>query len=390
MSIPTKTISFLCVPLCVLSGALAAAPYTPTDANVVLQTVDPSAGLRRLRARQAAAPEDSASAAALVEAYLLRARHSGDPRYLGYAQSALSPWWSAPVAADDILVLRAMVKQANHDFTAALADLDLVIRRNPAQVQAWLTRASIQQVRGDYAGARQSCRRLLRLRERLLAQGCLAGIASLTGQAAPAYRLLSHLSAESAGLNAGTTQWLQGLLAEIALRRNDFDAAERHFRTALASAPPDTYLLAAFADALLDAGRPQAVIALLQERTQADTLLLRLAIAERQLQDPHAQTHIGQLRDSFAASHARGDNRHQREQALFHLKLLQEPRAALRLATANWQLQHEPLDARILLEAALAAGDAQAATPVLKWMQESGIEDPQLTRLRDLLSAVRT
>jgi hypothetical protein len=35
----------------------------------------------------------------------------------------------------------------------------------------------------------------------------------------------------------------------------------------------------------------------------------------------------------------------------------------------------------VLLEAALAAGDRKAAAPVLRWLEQSGLEDARLRRL---------
>jgi hypothetical protein len=59
-----------------------------------------------------------------------------------------------------------------------------------------------------------------------------------------------------------------------------------------------------------------------------------------------------------------------------------KPREALAVARENWQAeQREPRDARILLEAALAAGDRVAAAPALQWLDNSRHED---ALLRDL------
>jgi hypothetical protein len=71
----------------------------------------------------------------------------------------------------------------------------------------------------------------------------------------------------------------------------------------------------------------------------------------------------------------RGDTVHQREQARFELALRQDPAAAVRLAKANWQVQKEPADLRILLDCALASGDAEAARMVRDWLRSSRIED---------------
>jgi hypothetical protein len=53
----------------------------------------------------------------------------------------------------------------------------------------------------------------------------------------------------------------------------------------------------------------------------------------------------------------------------------------LKLALLNWQNQREPIDARLVLEAALAARDPQAARPVLEWMQRHRVEHRTLEQL---------
>jgi hypothetical protein len=53
----------------------------------------------------------------------------------------------------------------------------------------------------------------------------------------------------------------------------------------------------------------------------------------------------------------------------------------LRLAQANWAVQREPADARVLLESALAAGAPDGAAPVIEWIRENHIEDATLQRL---------
>ena len=62
----------------------------------------------------------------------------------------------------------------------------------------------------------------------------------------------------------------------------------------------------------------------------------------------------------------------------------------MRLAAENYRVQREPRDARILLEAALAAGDAAAAQPARDWLAASGFEDARLRRLdQELALATR-
>jgi hypothetical protein len=90
---------------------------------------------------------------------------------------------------------------------------------------------------------------------------------------------------------------------------------------------------------------------------------------------------VRQLEDRFAASRLRGDQVHLREEARFTLHLLDAPQEALKLARENWQVQKEPADLRILLEAALAAHDTAAVDLVRDWLRNSRLEDVQLQSL---------
>jgi hypothetical protein len=143
----------------------------------------------------------------------------------------------------------------------------------------------------------------------------------------------------------------------------------------------------AYAEFLLDQNDPHRVVDLLEDETRIDGLLLRLALAERQL-SLDADGHIANLQARFRASRLRGDTAHRGEQARLSLHLLGRPRAALRLAAANWAVQREPRDARILLEAAVAAHDAAAARPVLDHLERTSLEDVQLSQLAGRLKAI--
>src|SRR6185437_7036119 len=82
-------------------------------------------------------PRNLALALDAARADVARGRAAGDPRYLGYAQAALAPWWDAPAPPVAVLVLRATIRQSLHDFDAALDDLRDAVTRDPGNVQAW-------------------------------------------------------------------------------------------------------------------------------------------------------------------------------------------------------------------------------------------------------------
>ena len=256
-----------------------------------------------------------------------------------------------------------------------------MLATNPRHAQALLTQATILQVTGRPDEAQRSCTKLALLVPALITATCLADAASVSGAAERAYAMLRGAVDAAPDAEADVRLWALTALAEIAVRADDPAAAERHFRAALALGIKDAYLLGAYADFLLDRGRVAEARDLLVDETRADPLLLRLALAEQALGAPELPAHVDALVARFAASRLRGDTMHRREEARFTLHLLNDPATALRLATENWRVQREAWDARLVLEAALAADAPSAADDVLRWLTATGLEDPQIAHL---------
>jgi tetratricopeptide (TPR) repeat protein len=361
-------------------------PYRPTDDRQVLQQLsfkasDPGArDLDGLRANLRRNPFDLESAVKLATRYIEQGRSDGDPRFLGQAQAILSPWWSEPTPPPAALLLRATIRQNAHEFNEALADLDQVLTIQPTNAQAWLTKASILQVQARYDDARRACQRLARLAASHVLLGCLSDIAGVTGQSMKSRELLRQVLSDTT-LSGRERIWITTILAETAARTGAIREAEQFFAEAFAVGIKDQYLLGAYADFLLDQRRYQEVISLLQSETRADGLFLRLVLAEQALKLPTLQSHTDELAARFAASRDRGTTVHVREEARFTLALLHNAERALPLAQANWNVQREPADARILLESALAAENRSAAQPVLDWLNRNHVEDFRLHQL---------
>jgi Tfp pilus assembly protein PilF len=378
-----------------LAVAAHAAPHVPTDDATVLERLpvrpgDPVAReLRQLRAELTANPRKRETAVRLAERYFALASAEGDPRYVGYAQAALKPWWDLPAPPMDILVMRAILKQYSHDFSGAMQDLEVATREDPRNARVWSWRAAIHMVQADYERAREDCLALQKIESDLYAVGCMAYLDGTTGKAAAAHRALSAALAGSADTLPVVKVWVLTRLAEMSLRQGNVKQAEEHFRAAYFEAINDQFLLAAYADFLLDQGRPEEVVPLLVEWVKSDILLLRLALAEQALKAPKAREHIEALKSRFDAAALRGDKLHLQEEARFNLTLLGNKEKALALAQENWKLQREPRDTRILLEAALAMKDAKAAQEALDWLERSGHEDPGLRRTAENLEALK-
>jgi tetratricopeptide (TPR) repeat protein len=380
----------------VLVFGTRAEPFHPRDDGQVLEQLrsTPRDGvgrqLRFLRTQLAADPNNLDLAVQLASRCIERSRSDGDPRFLGHAESALAPWWNLDQPPVPALVLRATIKQSQHQFTEALADLNQAIRLDPRNGQAWLTQATVLTVLGQYSRARQSCVPLLQLAPDLVAMTAAAQVASLTGSAQRAADLLT--AALQRDLDAPPAQkvWALTVLAETLTRLGESSSAERRFQEALALDRTDPYLLGAFADFLLDQNRGDEVVVLLKEEVRIDPLLLRLALGEAALPTTpdSLNDHIETLRTRFEASRLRGDSVHAREEARYALRLARRPAEALRLAQANWSVQHEPADARILLESAWKVQAPRAALPALEFIKTNQLEDIHLAALATRLNSI--
>src|SRR5215831_11076721 len=269
--------------LAALALAAQAAPYVPKDDSVVLEHLpvrasDPVAReLRQLRAELAANPRNRAVAIRLAERYFALANSEGDPRYVGYAEAALKPWWDLAKPPLDALVMRAVLKQYSHDFSGAMVDLVAATREDPENARAWSWRAAIDMVQANYEQARKDCAALKGIETELFAVGCMAYLDGTTGKAASAYRALSEAFARAGEISPEVRVWVLTRLAEMSLRLGNVKQAEEHFRAAYFEPINDQFLLGAYSDFLLDQGRPDEVIPLLVDWFKSDILLLRLA-----------------------------------------------------------------------------------------------------------------
>jgi tetratricopeptide (TPR) repeat protein len=290
-----------------------------------------------------------------------------------------------------VRLLRASLLQTEHRFAEALADLDAVTAAEPGNAQAWLTRATVETVRADYAAATRSCARLSIQADELVTAACIANVGAMTGRLHASEALLATTWKRGAGVNPAVDAWVLGSLAEMAARRGDAASARARYRQALALAPGDSYLLAAYADFLLEERRHDAVLALLAPHLRVDGLLLRYAIALAGAHDTgRLAPQLAELGARFNAGERRGDGVHLREQARFELALRGNAARAAQLAQRNWASQKELPDARVLMEAALAMRAPAAARPVLDWMTASGVEDPTLSRIAQQLRGGQT
>jgi hypothetical protein len=371
--------------LCALHAS--AEPIVPTRDDEVIEVLPAAGGSReedrRLRRELAARPADAALAVRIAQRDLDRAREGGDPRFAGLALSALRAWPDAATAPGEVLLMRATLQQYLHEFDASVATLRQLLGRPGAerQAQAWLTLATVLRVQGRYADSDAACAKVQAAGAALHAGACLAENAALRGDVAVARKRFETLLAEP-GLPAATQGWLLTSLAELEQRDGRAAAADAAYRKVLRLGP-DTYAAIAYADFLIDQGRPAEALAVLKDEPRTDTVVLRLAIAGVRVGAPSAARDVAEMRDRIALANQRPEAKtfHGREQAMFALVIEGAPKQALELARGNVGQQREPLDVLVLAQAAKASGDAAAVEEARRLKASLGLHDRRIDAL---------
>jgi tetratricopeptide (TPR) repeat protein len=364
--------------------------YIPKDDNDIVATVPTSAGLQglsRLRTALAREPQNFELAVRIAQRYIEISRSDGDPRYLGYAQAALAPWWAGD--RHELVLLRATIRQSMHEFDAALSDLKQLNRARPGDAQALLTQATVEQVLGRYRDALSTCEVLLNQVPGLISEACGADARSLLGQFDVYESLNDRLNAQ-ANLDSDTRGWLHTLLAEMLERQGRNDEARRHHDTAVRVAPT-LYARAAYADFLLNSGDAEQALAIASSVAgkQAakgaqvpDVLLLRQVLALHSLKrDDLLKPALADMRARFEGSRSRGQSLHGREEARMVLRIDADAARALSLAEQNWAIQKEAADTLILAQSARAAGRDDVLLKIKQFVAQSGFQDRRLAGL---------
>lgn len=232
----------------------------------------------------------------------------------------LALWWGKPDAPPELAVLQATVEQGRHEFDAARTTLKRALQVDSAQVQGWLTLATLERVAARYAESETACRNVARNGAALHATACLLESRSLQGQSDAARSGFTALIGQAA--DPAGRAWLLSLLAESEERAGRDDAADAAYLSSLAAAP-DGYTALAHADLLLRLGRPAAALDVLKAQPTSDAVLLRRAQALRLMgKTVQSQALATELQARFAALAARGEalDAHARERSLLAMR----------------------------------------------------------------------
>jgi thioredoxin-like negative regulator of GroEL len=359
-------------------GAVAAAAdrFVPNDPSFVVANIRllmPDETLRALVGAWRADPSAEGPAVKLAADLLARALTLREPSYVGRAEAVLAPIVRKGVAGPASRRLYAETLQYRHDFTAAEALLDAILRAAPHDAAARAQRASVRLVRGDFSGARADCAQLVvgGSADPVIGIACLAEAYAGSGQLERAQALLATYPLAQDPSRHAEHAYLLTVRAELRERASDLDGAITDYRAALELQPRDDSIRAALADALAAHGDARDAAALLDVEKPSLPLLVRAATVAAEPARAELRERAGAW---LALEAARGDAVHNREAALLALESGEAARA-LAAALANFNVQRELSDVRVLARAAVAAHDLRAQQQLRDWLRSTGFTD---------------
>ncbi|PUE43877.1 hypothetical protein B9Z34_03430 [Limnohabitans sp. Hippo3] len=377
-----------------VSPVAAQERFKPAASAVVLSaSVHAAKGrpdsLRALDQAWRAQPQNLPTALAYARAVFTLGLTEGDLRWYGSAKAALKPWWTVADLPAEAYFLRGLVKQGFHDFQDGLQDINRAIALEPARAEFWSWRFALHLLLADMSAAQKDIEEMSRLLGAEEAQVYRAVLLYRTGQPLPAVDMLSRALRSASYQDAASQDWLGFHLGEAQRVAGQPAKALAVWGQRLKASPQSHLIRLSLADLLNQQGqyREAKTIAMAATSSNApnspatltDALLMQAVLASRGLKDPDEGRLASQLEARLQSQALRQEALIERPKLIYQIAYGRDLKAGLALSIDNWQLQKEPPDALLFVQAALALGQARAAEPVVKWAEKTGYTDPQLT-----------
>lgn len=362
-------------------------PYTPSNDDQVLERLPKALLLNRdrmasIRQRLAADPSNSGLAASAALGYIRMGNEEGDPRFYGYARAAIESWWDEELPPASVLKIRAKLKEKDHQYKQAIADLAAQLDRDQSDLQSRVEIVNLYRVVGDYEAGRMSIQRLAKFEDANAILVSTTPLQAVNGHAEKAYQALTDRLGTADGESSDLAAWINSTLGDIAVSLGQFESADRHYRRSLAIESRSIHVKRTYAEFLIDQQHPRPVLQLLADHENDNGCLLLMAIAAQRMGESGiAETFKSKLATRFEEIRLRGSQPHGRFESRYELELNKDPERALEIALENWQLQKENRDARVVLESALALKNIAAAMPTIEFIKASKNEDVFLAQL---------
>lgn len=366
--------------------------FLPSPNSVVLSSsVHTQSGrlgsFRALDQAWRAQPQNLMASLAYSRAVFTLGLNEGDLRWYGSAKAALAPWWRATELPAEAFFLRGLVKQGFHGFEEGLQDIDRAIVLEPRRAEFWSWRFALNLLLADIVAARKDIEDIARLIGVEEADVYRAILNYRTGNPQMAVQTLSRLIRSPSYQDASSKDWLSFHLGEAYRVVGQPEKAIAVWSERLKTRPQAHLLRLSLADVLNHQGRflqaKATAMHLADTASLTDALLMQALLASRGLKDPNESSLASQMAARLKSQAFRQESLIERPKLIYQIAYGQDIPGGLALSKDNWQLQREPPDALLFVQAALALGQARAAEPVLVWVQQTAYSEPLLNSLLD-------
>jgi tetratricopeptide (TPR) repeat protein len=209
-------------------------------------------------------PADLDAAAILGDAYLQKARESGDPSYYGMAEALFERALRRDPAHLPALLGQGSLLLARHQFREALAMGERARAASPGVARAYGVIADAQVELGMYDEAVASVQRMVDLRPDLASYSRVSYLRELYGDPEGAIEAM-RTAVDARGPTLENTEWTRVQLGNLYLGTGDLAAAEREYTLSLARLPGYVHALAGMARVRTAQGRDEEAAALYEQ-----------------------------------------------------------------------------------------------------------------------------
>jgi tetratricopeptide (TPR) repeat protein len=302
---PLAVFGAVLVAMVALHGSATAPPALSAGGDLGRPSGDP---LRDARAAVRAAPGSADARALLGDAYVTKARATGDPSLYARADRVLGTALRRDPRNLAALVGAGTLAGLRHDFREQLR-LGLAARQvAPGLARPYTVVADAQIELGHYSGAARSIQRLVDLKPGLPAYARVSYYRELTGDLAGAVRAMRF--AASAGGAPESLAYVQALTGNLELARGRPGAARDAYMASLRTVPDYSDALEGLARVDAARGDLRGSAARLRRLAPSRPPARALAfLAELELASGHpraAQRHLTAARAQFARDRAGG------------------------------------------------------------------------------------
>lgn len=349
--------SMIAVCLCCITFVTLAVPYQPKKNEVVANW------------QQFTPDKENQSLVERIEWHLIQGQRPGIQNlHHAKAEMLLPLLFEEHGESFDYLYLKARIVQHQHQFDYANELLDSLLTKAPKHAGGWLLKANILLIQSKHQAAEEACKQLFGLTDLLLATSCLLEVQShkeelLTSSYQKMQMIIERYAVQQSTSPTAEDQnflWMIQVTADMAMRSGSPKQALMHLsRFELADMPLSYITL--WADAQIMSGNHQQVLSVLtpivmSQPFKDDALLVRLAIAEKALENPRSVDQMPlrwklQIAERVKVRLARNDAFHAADIAKFFIYIDPKPKQALHWARVNYQQAKMPDDKALLEEA---------------------------------------